>query len=150
MLPAGMAMVRGLAGRVDATVVRWFGVSVFCMGCDFAVLYLLVGVVGLAPALGNLLVAESSNLIRFLLTDRVVFGHRRPTWRRLWQFHLSSAGAFAVWWASATLLTSLGVHYLLSAAAANGCSVGVNMLAHFGWIWRAQRRAADSREVAAS
>jgi putative flippase GtrA len=139
MLPLDMAIVRTLAARVDLTVVRWFGVSAFCMGCDFATLYLLVGVIGLAPALGNLIVAETSNLIRFVLTDRVVFGHRHPTWRRLWQFHVSSAGAFAVWWASATLLTSLGVHYLLAAAAANGCSVGVNLLAHFGWIWRSHR-----------
>jgi len=122
--------------RVVAAFGRWIAVAGLCLGCDFVELYLLIGVAGLPPALGNLIVAELSTLLRYLLTERIVFRQPRPSWRRCAQFHASTAGAFAVWWAAATLFDQLGVHYLLAAVLASGCSVGVNFVAHFGWIWR--------------
>src|SRR5262249_34591998 len=136
--PWGRALVRALVARVDGAHLRWLAVAALCLGCDFAALYLLIGLAGLRPAVGHLAVAALSPVVRYLLTARPGFG-QGPSWRRGVQFHARPAGAFCVWWAAATALAWLGAHYLLAAAAASGCSVGVNFVAHFGWIWRRYR-----------
>jgi putative flippase GtrA len=80
--------------------------------------------------------AEATLLLRFLINDHWVFGHQRPTWRRLWQFHLASAGGGAIWWAIANLLPRFGIHYLLAAIAGTACSVMFSLTTNFFWIWR--------------
>lgn len=86
--------------------------------------------------LSTALQAEICTMLRFLVNDRWVFGHARPTWPRLWQYHVANAGGFAVWWVAANLIQRTGVHHLLSAMLAALCSVGVSMLSNFFWVWR--------------
>jgi putative flippase GtrA len=89
---------------------------------------------------GTALGAEATLLSRFLVNDRWVFGYRRPTWTRLWQFHVASAGGGVIWWTVANVLPQFGVHYLLAALAGTACSVIFSMATNFLWIWRTRSR----------
>ena len=77
-------------------------------------------------------------VIRFLINDRWVFGHRRPTWTRLGQFHVASAGGGVIWWTLANLLPRFGFPELLAAIAGTAGSVVVSMATNFLWVWRKQ------------
>ncbi|MGC4074876.1 MAG: GtrA family protein [Nibricoccus sp.] len=83
---------------------------------------------------------EICTILRFLVVDRWVFEHRRPTWTRLWQYHVANAVGFGVWWAAANILKAQGVHYILAAVFALFFSVGFNLLSNFLWIWRKPAR----------
>jgi putative flippase GtrA len=85
---------------------------------------------------GTLLSAEVTLVLRFFVNDRWVFKNRRPSWRRLWQFHVASAGGGTVWWVVSNILPRYGVHYLLAATAGNGCAVLFGMTTNFLWVWR--------------
>ena len=89
---------------------------------------------------GTAVGAEATLLSRFLVNDRWVFGYRRPTWTRLCQFHLASAGGGTIWWIMANTLPQFGIHYLLAALAGTACSVLFSMTTNFLWIWRASHR----------
>jgi putative flippase GtrA len=67
-------------------------------------MYVLVGMLYLPLLAATTINTEVPIMLRYLINDRWVFGHRRPTWRRLWQFHLASAGGAIVWWIVASAL----------------------------------------------
>jgi putative flippase GtrA len=116
--------------------VRWFvvagGFTVFGLG----LLKLFVGVWHWPYAVSTLVQSETCNLLRFFVNDRWVFGRARPTWRRLWQYHVANALGFAVWWAGANALKAAGMNYLLASVFAMLGSAGVSILTNFCWIWR--------------
>jgi putative flippase GtrA len=99
-------------------------------------MYILVGLLHLSLLVATTISTELPLLLRFLINDRWVFGNRRPTWARLWQFHLASAGGAIVWWIVANALPRFGVHYLIASLAGTACSVCFSMLSNFLWIWR--------------
>jgi putative flippase GtrA len=115
---------------------RWLIVGLAFTGGGLGVLYVLRDILRLPLIVATSAGAEATLLLRFLINDRWVFGHRRPTWTRLWQFHVASAGGGAIWWVVANLLPRFGVHYLLAAIAGTACSVMVSMATNFLWIWR--------------
>ena len=127
------------------SVGRWWAVGLFFYVAGLGVLYLMRDILALPLILGTLLAAEFISLLRFLMNDRWVFGHRRPTWRRLWQFHVASAGGFAIWWTVANALPRFGVYYLIASTVGTGCSVCFSMLTNFLWVWR--RRGAHTDAV---
>lgn len=94
--------------------------------------------------LSTALQAELVTLLRFPINDRWVFGHARPTWRRLWQYHVANAGSFGVWWIVTNSLKHTGVHYLLSPILAAVCSAGVGLLSNFLWVWRKKNATASA------
>jgi putative flippase GtrA len=115
---------------------RWWVVGIaFYLG-GLGVLFFFREVLGMPLIFGTLLAAESTTLLRFFINDRWVFGHRRPTWLRLWQYHAAGAAGFAVWWTAANILPPFGIHYLLASTIGTGCSVFFSMLTNFFWIWR--------------
>ena len=115
---------------------RWWIVGLAFLVIGTGILYAFVDVFHLPQNAGLLAASEVTLLIRFLVNDRWVFGHRRPTWRRLWQFHVAGAGGFTIWWIATISLTHFGVYYLIASAAGSACSVFFSMLTNFVWIWR--------------
>ncbi len=115
---------------------RWLAVGVLFAGLGIGLLKLLAGVLMWPYALATFCSGEISTLLRFLVVDRWVFGHRRPTGTRLWQYHVANAVGFGVWWSAANLLKSAGVHYLLASVLAMFFSVGFGFVSNFLWIWR--------------
>ena len=99
-------------------------------------LKLMAGILGWPYMLATLLSGEIGTVLRFLVVDRWVFRHPRPTVRRLWQYHVANALGFGIWWGVANLLEAAGVQYLVASVLAMFFSVGVNMLSNFWWIWR--------------
>jgi Predicted membrane protein len=132
--------------------VRWFAVATVFTTFGLGLLKLFVDVLHWPYAIATLVQSETCNLLRFFVNDRWVFGKRRPTWKRLVQYHVANAMGFAVWWAGANGLKALGVNYLLASVIAMAGSFGVSWLTNFKWIWRKKKSAgasADEAEVRA-
>lgn len=102
-------------------------------------LRLLAGVLGWPYWLALLCTSEICTVLRFLVLDYWVFRTQRPTWKRLWQYHVSNAVAFGIWWSVANVLRAAGVHYLLAALFAIPCTIGLNLLSDFRWTWRQRK-----------
>lgn len=128
--------MRRLKQFVAPQVVRWIAVGVVFAAVGLGLLKLMAGVLSWPYTLATLLSGEIGTILRFLVVDRWVFGHPRPTFMRLWQYHIANALGFGIWWSVANLLAAAGVHYLVASVLAMFFSVGVNMLSNFWWIWR--------------
>jgi putative flippase GtrA len=128
--------MRRLNKFITTQVVRWLMVGVVFACVGLGLLKLMVGVLGWPFTLATLLAGEIGTVLRFLVVDRWVFRHSRPTLKRLWQYHIANALGFGIWWSVANFLKAAGVQYLAASVLAMFFSVGVNMLSNFGWIWR--------------
>ncbi len=117
-------------------IVRWWIVGFFFMGINIPLLYWFKDLLQLPLPIATLIAAELSTIFRFLINDRWVFHHPKPTWQRLWQYHVASVGSFIIWWGTANLLPQFGIHYLIAAVLAAACSVCWSMTTNFLWIWR--------------
>ena len=123
---------------------RWWIVGLGFYGVGLGVLYLFTSVLKLPLMIGTLLSAEITLVLRFFVNDRWVFHYRRPSWIRLWQFHIASAGGGTVWWIVSNTLPRFGVHYLIAATVGNACSVFFGMASNFLWVWRKRREKSDA------
>jgi putative flippase GtrA len=121
---------------ITPRVARWLAVGIVFAGIGLALIKLLAGVLAWPYTLATLCTGEICTLLRFLVVDRWVFEHRRPSWKRLWQYHVANAAGFVIWWSAANLLRVSGVHYILAAVLAMFFSVGFSILSNFLWIWR--------------
>ena len=87
--------------------------------------------------LASAVAAETVLLARFLTTDRLVFGHSKPTLVRCTRFHGAAAGSFAVSWvvlnSSATLL---GVPYVTAVFLGSVAAFMLSAVTNFLWVWR--------------
>lgn len=128
--------MKRLKQLISPQVVRWLVVGGLFAAIGIGLLKLLGGVLAWPYALATFATGEICTLLRFLLVDRWVFGHPRPTAKRLWQYHVANAVGFGVWWTAANVLKSIGVHYLLASVLAMFFSVGFSMASNFLWIWR--------------
>ncbi|MBI4495268.1 MAG: GtrA family protein [Chloroflexi bacterium] len=128
--------MKGLSAAALARVVRWWIVGLVSLGGDLGAIYLAHERLGLPLPVAALVAAEAIQLLRFLANDRWVFGHRRPTWTRLWQYHVACASGAALHWVVLNSLAWLGLYYLLATVAATGVTVSWSMLTNFGWVWR--------------
>lgn len=121
---------------ISPQVMRWVAVGIVFAAIGLGLLKLIAGVFGWPYTLATLLSGEIGTISRFLVVDRWVFRHPRPTLRRLWQYHIANALGFSIWWSVANFLKASGVQYLAASVLAMFFSVGVNMLSNFAWIWR--------------
>jgi len=121
-------------------VVRWFFVGVIFLGIGLSLLKLFVGVLGWPFWVASLVQAELCTLLRFLANDRWVFSQGRPTWVRLWKYHVANAGGFAVWWTTANGFQQLDVPYLWAATLAVVFSTTLSLATNFLWVWRREVR----------
>ena len=115
---------------------RWVAVTLVFTVVSLAMIKVMVSILGWPYSIATIISSEACTLVRFITLDRSVFKKTGGTWTRLWQYHVASAVGFAVWWISANLLQTYGVQYLLAAVLATFCSVGVNIVTNFFWVWR--------------
>jgi len=120
--------------------VRWWIVGLALYAASLGTLYAFAHLLGMNLWIATLLSGELLLLLRFLINDRWVFHFRLPTWHRLWQYHLASAGGASVWWIIANVLPNFGVHYLLAATAGSACAAIFGMATNFLWIWHKRSR----------
>jgi len=117
-------------------IVRWLLAGLIFMGLNTLFLKGFIGWAGLGAGMGTLCAGEVSTLLRYVVNDRWVFGHRRLSLKRLWQYHLANGAALAIWWAATNALISLKINYLLAGILAVAFSTGFSMASNFYWIWR--------------
>ena len=133
-------VIRGVAELLEPAnrgqLLKWFGAGLAMMGINTVFLFLFVELLGLSVPVATFLGAEACTLLRFLINHYWVFGRHNPTFRFCVHYHVANAGAFAVWWVTANLLTVLGMHYLVAGIVAVGCSTLVSLATNFLWIWR--------------
>jgi putative flippase GtrA len=115
---------------------RWLALGIVTAGFNLGLLYLLVDGLGISFLIAPVVSGEISLVLRFLANDRWVFGHPRPTWKRLAIYHVAVAGGFLVWWVTSNILVLLGFHYLLASVMAISGSISFNLISNFFWIWR--------------
>jgi len=118
------------------SVIRWWVAGTIFTAVGLGLLYVFTDVLHVALMLGTLLSAELTLLVRFLVNDRWVFSHPRPSWKRLWQFHVASAAGTAIWWSVSNVLPTYGINYLIAAIAGTACAVLCGISTNFLWIWR--------------
>lgn len=133
---------------INSTVVRWWIVGLFFMGLNIPLLWIFVDLLFLPLWLSTIFASEIGTLFRFLVNDRWVFGHPRPTWQRLWQYHVAIASSFVIWWTATNLFADvLNIHYIIASILATCCSVGWSMFTNFVWIWRKKQNSPESSEL---
>lgn len=139
-MPLEPEVVTGLAESFPwRPMARWWVVGFVFLAWSLGVLYLLKDRYLMSLMLATLVTAETGTILRFFVNDWWVFGHRRPTLMRFWQYHIANAGSFVIWWGVCNALPLLGVHYLVASVVATACSVGFSLLTNFLWIWRWRR-----------
>jgi putative flippase GtrA len=121
---------------ITRQVIRWVLIGAIFAIAGLALLKVMAGILTLPYPLATLLSGEICTVLRFLVVDRWVFSHNRPTLKRLWQYHVANALGFAIWWCAANALKSIGVHYLVASVLGMFFSVGFSMASNFLWIWR--------------
>jgi putative flippase GtrA len=127
--------------------VRWLSAGIVFMGLNTIFLKALVGWFGWSVALGTVGAAEISTVLRYLVNDRWVFGHRRPSWMRLLKFEVANAGSLVIWWVATNLLVRAGINYLLAGLLAIGASTGFSLASSFYWIWRRRQPVAGAEPM---
>jgi len=60
-------------------MLRWFAVGVVFAGAGLVLIKLMTGILAWPYALATLLSGEICTILRFLVVDRWVFNHARPT-----------------------------------------------------------------------
>ncbi|NJL00702.1 MAG: GtrA family protein [Spirulinaceae cyanobacterium RM2_2_10] len=148
-------------GFFSNSIVRWWIVGLFFTGANLPLSWLFKDVLLFPAWLATLLGAETVTLLRYFANDRWVFGYPRPSWLRLWQYHVAMASSFVLWYAIANVLyyryregfslflvQALGnwitlslddadtIGFLLAQILATCCSVFWTMVTNFLWIWR--------------
>jgi putative flippase GtrA len=124
---------------------QWIVLGVVALFLELGLLKLLYEVLGMPLALASLIAAEVLILARFVVADRFVFGHPRPTWARLARYHGSCAGALAVSWVILNGVASfLAVPYELAFLLGTGASFLWSLLTNFLWVWAQPRPPAES------
>ncbi len=128
-------MLTKLKGLLKPEFLRWYAVGFVFTAFGLVLLKFMKGF-GWPDWAATFIQAEVCNILRFLIVDRWVFKHPKPTWKRLWQYHIANAAGFAVWWSVTFVLDHMGVYYLLAPILASGASVGLSIATNFLWIWK--------------
>jgi putative flippase GtrA len=129
---------------------RWWIVGLGFYGVGLGLLYLVTAILKRPLTIGTLLSAEVTLVLRFFVNDRWVFHYRRPSWIRLWQFHVASAGGGTVWWIVSNALPRFGIHYLIAATVGSACAVVFGMTSNFLWVWGKRREKSVASQEQAS
>jgi putative flippase GtrA len=135
--PAAMNSLKGMLQKAPwLALAKWWLVGMAFLVIGTGALWVAKEPLGMPLWLATIASAEFTLLIRFFINDAWVFGHKRPTWKRLWQFHVAGAGGSAIWWVIANGLPRFGVQYLLASVAGSAVSMCFSILTNFLWIWR--------------
>jgi putative flippase GtrA len=101
-----------------------------------AVLYVLSRGLGLPLLVSSAMAVELAVLSNYLLNDRFTFVTRRPSFRRLAKFNITSLAGLSVNVMIVWLLTRHGVYFLLANFVGIAVAVVVNYTFSVTWVWR--------------
>jgi putative flippase GtrA len=119
--------------------VGWFALGVLAFVFELGVLAILHQWWGMRLWQASLIAAEIVLLGRFFSTDRLVFGHKTPTFGRAWRFHVAAAGSFTVsWLVLNSSAHALGLPYPLATFLGSGAACVWSGLTNFFWVWRSR------------
>lgn len=123
-------------------VSAWFLLGVTASLVELALLRVLYEVLAWPLPIATAVAAEVLILVKFLVNDRLVFGHSWPTWSRLVKYHGASAGALVVYWIVVNGLAALlSLPYVLAFIVGSAAAFAWSFLTNFLWVWAPARRA---------
>ena len=115
----------------------WFVLGVLAFVLELGILAVLHQWWGMHLWQASALAAEIVLLIRFLSTDRFVFGHPSPSLGRCVRFHVAAAGAFTVSWLVLNgSAHALDVPYPIATFLGSVAAFVWSGLTNFFWVWR--------------
>lgn len=137
---AGNNVTRVAHYAIPARLVQfggWFALGVLAFAFELGLLAILHQWLGMRLWQASLIAAEIVLLARFFSTDRLVFGHKTPTFGRAWRFHVAAAGSFTVsWLVLNSSAHALGVPYPVATFLGSAAACVWSGLTNFFWVWR--------------
>src|SRR5258708_34897422 len=100
------------------------------------VLYSLARGLGLPLPVSSAMAVERAVLSNYLLNDRFTFAARRPSFRRLAKFNITSLAGLGVNVAIIWILARHGVYFLAATLVGIAAAVVVNYTFSVAWVWR--------------
>jgi putative flippase GtrA len=117
-------------------VAGWVLIGLTASLVELALLRLLYEVVLWPLPVATATAAEVLILVKFVATDRLVFGHPSPTVERLVRYHGASAGAFVVYWLVINGLAVLvGLPYVAAFLLGTAAAFAWSLMSNFLWVW---------------
>jgi len=116
--------------------VSWFVLGVVAAVVELALLRVLVEIVTWPLALATAVAAETLILAKFVIADRWVFGHARPTIERLVRYHGACFGALLVYWLVVNgLATLVETPYVVGFVLGTAAAFAWSLFSNFRWVW---------------
>ena len=110
--------------------------GVVAAGVELALLRVLVEGVAWPLPLASAVAAETLILAKFVIADRWVFGHQRPTVDRLVRYHGACFGALLVYWLVVNgLATLVEMPYVVGFVLGTGAAFVWSLVSNFRWVW---------------
>src|ERR1051326_4356237 len=120
--------------------VAWFLLGLTASVLELALLRVLYELLGWPLPVATAAAAEVLIVVKFLVNDRLVFGHPWPTLARLLKYHGASAGALIVYWVVINGLAILvSVPYMLAFVLGTAAAFTWSLLTNFLWEWAPAR-----------
>ena len=117
-------------------VAGWVLIGLTASLVELALLRLLYEVLQWPLPVATATAAEILILVKFLVTDRWVFGHPSPSVERLVRYHGASAGAFIVYWLVVNgLAVLLGLPYVAAFLVGTAAAFSWSLMSNFLWVW---------------
>jgi putative flippase GtrA len=117
-------------------VASWFLIGLTASLVELALLRLLYEGAQWPLPVATAAAAETLILVKFLVTDRWVFGHASPTLERVVRYHGASAGAFIVYWLVVNgLAVLLGLPYIAAFLVGTAAAFSWSLMSNFLWVW---------------
>lgn len=117
-------------------VISWFVLGVGASLVELGLLRMLYEGLLWALPLSTAVAAEVLILAKFVIADRWVFGHARPSWERLLRYHGACLGALVVYWLVVNGLAGpLGLPYVAAFVLGTAASFAWSLVSNFRWVW---------------
>src|SRR5947209_14557656 len=117
-------------------VASWFLLGLTASLVELALLRGLYEGLEWALPVATAVAAEVLIIIKFLVADRWVFGHRYPTLGRLVRYHGASAGALIVYWLVINALGLIvGLPYVAAFIVGTAAAFAWSLATNFLWVW---------------
>jgi putative flippase GtrA len=120
-------------------VLRWSSVGAIAAVAELGLLKALYEMLLWPLAIATAVSAEALIVAKFVISDRWVFGHQRPSVRRLIRYHGACAGALVVYWLVINGLAVLGLAYEIGFVLGTAASFAWSLLTNFLWVWARPR-----------
>jgi len=117
-------------------VAGWVLIGLTASLVELALLRLLYEVLQWPLPVATATAAEILILVKFVVTDRLVFGHPSPTAERLVRYHGASAGAFVAYWLAINgLAVVVGLPYVAAFLLGTAAAFAWSLMSNFLWVW---------------